>query len=46
MPAMAMLVASRLVHLCAVDVVIVAFYFVLVLGIGFYLRGRSTTGRS
>jgi SSS family solute:Na+ symporter len=44
MPAMAMLVASRLVHLSAVDVVIVAFYFVLVLGIGFYLRGRSTTG--
>jgi SSS family solute:Na+ symporter len=44
MPAMAMFVASRLVHLSAVDVVIVAFYFVLVLGIGFYLRGRATTG--
>ena len=44
MPAMAIFVASRLVHLSAVDVVIVAFYFVLVLGIGFYLRGRATTG--
>jgi solute:Na+ symporter, SSS family len=35
---------TRLVHLSAVDVVIVAFYFVLVLGIGFYLRGRARTG--
>jgi solute:Na+ symporter, SSS family len=37
-------VVTRLVHLSAVDVVIVAFYFVLVLGIGFYLRGRARTG--
>jgi len=44
MPAMAMFVASRLVHLSAVDVIIIAFYFVLVLGIGFYLRGRAQTG--
>jgi len=44
MPAMAMFLASRLVHLSAVDVVIVAFYFVLVLGIGFYLRGHAQTG--
>src|SRR5208282_5561433 len=44
MPAMAMFVASRLVRLSAVDVVIIAFYFVLVLGIGFYLRGRAHTG--
>jgi SSS family solute:Na+ symporter len=44
MPAMAMFVASRLVHLSAVDVFIIAFYFVLVLGIGFYLRGRARTG--
>jgi len=41
---MAMLVAPRLVHLSAVDVVIIAFYFSLVLGIGFYLRGRANTG--
>jgi SSS family solute:Na+ symporter len=44
MPAMAMFPASRLVHLSAVDVVIIAFYFALVLGIGFYLRGRARTG--
>ena len=31
-------------HLSAVDVVIIAFYFVLVLAIGFYLRGRANTG--
>jgi SSS family solute:Na+ symporter len=41
---MAMWVAPRLVHLSTVDVVIIAFYFVLVLGIGFYLRGRARTG--
>ena len=40
----AMFVVTRLVRLSAVDVVIVAFYFVLVLGIGFYLRGRARTG--
>src|SRR5881296_2567647 len=44
MPAMAVSVATRLVHLSAVDVVIVAFYFALVLAIGMYLRGRSHTG--
>src|ERR1700676_2483893 len=44
MPAMAMFVASRLVHLSAVDLIIIAFYFVLVLGIGFYLRSRAQTG--
>src|SRR6202795_105514 len=44
MPAMAMVVASRLVRLSAVDLIIIAFYFVLVLGIGFYLRGRAQTG--
>ncbi len=44
MPAMAMFLASRLVHLSTVDVVIIAFYFALVLGIGFYLRGRAQTG--
>src|SRR5436305_2676199 len=45
MPAMAMDVpTTRLVHLSAVDVVIIAFYFGLVLAIGFYLRGRAKTG--
>src|SRR6266550_3739151 len=44
MPAMAVSIATRLVHLSAVDVVIVAFYFALVLAIGFYLKGRANTG--
>src|SRR3989442_10463732 len=44
MPAMAVSVATRLVHLSAVDVVIVAFYFALVLAIGLYLRRRANTG--
>ncbi len=44
MPAVAMVVAPRLVHLSAVDVAIVAFYFALVLAIGFYLKGRANTG--
>jgi SSS family solute:Na+ symporter len=36
--------ASRLVHLSAIDFVIIVFYFVLVLAIGFYLKSRSNTG--
>ena len=44
MPAFAMFVVTQLVHLSGVDVVIIAFYFALVLAIGFYLRGRSNTG--
>ncbi len=36
--------AERLVHLSAVDVVIIAFYFALVLAIGWYLKGQSGTG--
>src|SRR5438046_6314584 len=44
MPAVAMYVAPRLVHLSAVDVAIVAFYFSLVLAIGWYLKGRANTG--
>jgi solute:Na+ symporter, SSS family len=44
MPTVAMFVANTLVHLAPVDIVIVAFYFALVLGIGFYLRGRANTG--
>ena len=40
----AVFAAERLVHLSAVDVVIVAFYFALVLAIGWYLQGQSNTG--
>lgn len=40
----AALESAQLVHLSAVDVVIVVFYFALVLAIGFYLRGRANTG--
>ncbi|HKU23562.1 MAG TPA: sodium:solute symporter family protein [Terriglobales bacterium] len=36
--------ASTLVHLSPVDLVIIVFYFVLVLAIGVYLKGRSQTG--
>jgi solute:Na+ symporter, SSS family len=42
LPAIA--VPARLVHLSAIDVVIVVFYFTLVLSIGWYLRGRANTG--
>ena len=41
---LALATPSRLLHLSPVDLVIVVFYFVLVLAIGFYLRGRSNTG--
>jgi SSS family solute:Na+ symporter len=40
----AMFVTQRLVHLSGVDYVIVAFYFALVLAIGWYLKGRANTG--
>src|SRR5450631_2186883 len=43
-PLMAIVAATRLVHLSPVDVVIIAFYFALVLTIGWYLRGQSNTG--
>jgi len=43
-PLMAMVAATRLVHLSAVDLVIIAFYFALVLAIGWYLKGQSGTG--
>jgi solute:Na+ symporter, SSS family len=36
--------AQRLVHLSAVDLVIIVFYFALVLAIGFYLKGQANTG--
>src|ERR1700727_538593 len=35
---------TRLVHLSPIDIVIVVVYFVLVLSIGWYLKGRSNTG--
>ncbi|HZW93870.1 MAG TPA: sodium:solute symporter family protein [Candidatus Eremiobacteraceae bacterium] len=43
MAAMALFQATRLVHLSPVDVVIIAFYFALVLAIGFYLKSRANT---
>src|SRR3979411_2106817 len=36
--------STTLVHLSAVDLGIIAFYFALVLGIGFYLRRFANTG--
>ena len=44
MPVMPLFAASTLVHLSPVDLVIIVFYFVLVLAIGLYLKGRSQTG--
>jgi SSS family solute:Na+ symporter len=41
---LAFLLDQRLVRLAPVDMVIVAFYFVLVLAIGFYLKERANTG--
>jgi len=35
---------GRLMHLSAVDIVIIIFYFALVLTIGFYLKRQSSTG--
>src|SRR5947199_1489659 len=43
-PLFAMFVTQRLVHLFAVDLGIIAFYFGLVLGIGFYLKRFANTG--
>src|SRR6202162_5849025 len=40
-----MLVTERLVRLAPVDLAIVVFYFVLVLGIGFYLKRFAKTGQ-
>jgi solute:Na+ symporter, SSS family len=42
--ALAFLNTPRLVHLSTVDMVIIVFYFVLVLAIGFYLKERANTG--
>jgi len=41
---MAAFVTDRLVHLAGVDIVIIAFYFALVLVIGWYLKEQSGTG--
>jgi SSS family solute:Na+ symporter len=43
MPVAAVLTSERLVHLTLVDLVIVALYFALVLGIGFYLKRFAKT---
>ncbi len=43
-PLLATLVASRLVHLSTTDVLIIVFYFVLVLAIGWQLKGQANTG--
>src|SRR3974390_145563 len=42
--ALAMLNSQQLVHLSAVDLVIIIFYFALVLAIGFYLKEQANTG--
>src|ERR1700685_1500767 len=42
--AFVVLSANSLFHLAPVDMVIVAFYFILVLAIGFYLKGQANTG--
>jgi solute:Na+ symporter, SSS family len=43
-PLLAVFAATRLVHLSPVDAVIIAFYFILVLAIGWYLKGKAETG--
>ena len=43
-PLFAVFVAERLVHLSGVDLAIIAFYFLLVLAIGFYLKRFANTG--
>ena len=42
--ALLLLNTPTLVHLSAVDLVIIIFYFALVLGIGLYLKGQANTG--
>jgi SSS family solute:Na+ symporter len=44
--AMASTAPTTLVHLSAVDLGIIAFYFALVLGIGFYLKRFANTGEN
>ena len=40
----ALLDTQRLVHLSTVDLIIIVFYFLLVLAIGFYLKEQANTG--
>jgi len=42
--AISLVAPARLVHLAPVDVAIIAFYFALVLAIGFYLKRLANTG--
>jgi solute:Na+ symporter, SSS family len=44
MPALALFIPERLVHMSAVDIAIVVIYFALVIAIGFYLKRFATTG--
>jgi len=41
--AFALPIAQRMVHLSSVDLIIIVLYFVLVLAIGFYLKGQAKT---
>src|SRR5438270_6559432 len=43
-PALLLATSQTLVHLSTIDLVIIVFYFVLVLTIGFYLKERANTG--
>jgi solute:Na+ symporter, SSS family len=43
LPALLALSAEPLAHLHALDIAVIAIYFVMVLWIGFYLKGRSNT---
>lgn len=44
MPALALFIPERLVHMSPVDIAIVVIYFALVIAIGFYLKRFATTG--
>jgi SSS family solute:Na+ symporter len=44
LPALLALSAAPLAHLRPLDIAVIAIYFVTVLWIGFYLKGRSNTG--
>ncbi len=44
LPAFLLAEPGRLLHLSFVDVVVIALYFVMVIGIGFYLKGFTKTG--
>jgi solute:Na+ symporter, SSS family len=43
LPALLAFAAEPLAHLRALDIAVIAIYFVMVLWIGFYLKGRSNT---